>query len=256
MLDISYDPNETLGLKLQEKYPRLIQSIDGIHWRTTGILDPRRKKPFIIAFTGASSCGKSYLAKLLAQVLSTKIPVSYFSQDNYYRNFKEDYSSTHSLEDFYNTINFDDPRHIRFDKMHQDLTLMKSSSIGDKFYIPKITFGTNLEFPFIEETAVEIDIAPVIITEGVYALTHLETNKLYDLKIYINIDNDKRKQIWENRNQKEGRYYTEHTWLTTIGALNEYIEPTKKYANLILDNTELSPEVQEIFEILFGLKTI
>jgi uridine kinase len=256
MLDIGYDENEVLAIKLQQKYSNIVKSIDGIHWITREALSPKRKKPFIIAFTGASSCGKSFLARTLAEILSEKAPVSYFSQDNYYRDFKKDFSHQYSLEDFYNNINFDDPNHIRFDKMYRDLAFMKTSPIGDKFYIPKITFGTNEEYPFIEETAIEIDINPIIITEGVYALTNPEINKLYDLKVYVNMDDNVRKNIWEDRNKKEGRYYTENNWLTTIDALKKHIEPTKKDANLVLDNTTLSSEFIDIFQILFDIKSI
>ena len=257
MPDISWDPNETLGLELMKKYsPHLIQDIDNsIHWITTGVLNSKRKKPFVIAFTGASSCGKSYLAKLLTQILSEKISVAYFSQDNYYCNFKENYASIYDLETFYNTINFDDPHHIRFDKMFKDLTFMKNAKIGDKFYIPKITFGTNLDFPFIEEKATKLTISPVIITEGVYSLINPEINKLYDLKIYVNMEDTVRKKIWEDRNKKEDRHYTENNWLTTIDALETHIKPTRKYANLVLDNTSLSSEISTLFEILFAIRT-
>lgn len=241
---------------LKNKFPE-IHSIDlSIFWKTRWAFAKARKKPFVIAFTGASSCGKSYLARLLTSILSQKLPVSYFTQDNYYRDFKKDYGQNFALNEFYNMINFDDPNHIQFHKLFDDLTTIKNSELGDKIYIPKIKFGTDEDFPYILENGTELDINPIIITEGVYSLVNPEINDLYDLKIFIKMEDDVRKDIWETRNKKEGRHYTENNWTTTIDAFHQYISPTEKWADLVLDNTSMSAHFKDLFEVLFEFKTI
>jgi uridine kinase len=235
---------------LKQRFPKILTDLEAVSLRNIKDLKTL-KKPYIITFTGASSSGKTYLAKLLASILSEQVPVSYFSQDNYYRDFNKDFSDKYSLSEFYETINFDDPQHFRFAKLKQDLLHIKKASIGGSIDIPKITFGTGKDFPFIEEKGLNIPITPVLITEGVYTLVDPEVHPVYDFKFFINMENDTRKNIWIERNTKENRYFNDHMWETTVESLNSHILPSKVHADMVIDNTLLSSDCEKLFRDLF-----
>jgi uridine kinase len=241
---LKFDLNEK---KLKDRYKEIIKSIKPNTLKNI----KENNFPYIIAFTGASSSGKTYLAKLLAQILSEEFSVSYFSQDNYYRCFKTDFSPKYTLEEFYKKINFDDPNHFKFDNLKNDLFSIKGAPLGSSFYLPKITFGTDIYFPFIEEKILPIEVAQIIITEGVYSLTNPEVNKLYDLSFFIDMDHDVRKENWVKRNLKEGRFFNEHMWETTVDSLKAHIKPTRKYADIVIDNSKLSEDCEKFFRSLF-----
>lgn len=210
-----------------------------------------KKQIKIIAFTGASSSGKTFLAKKLDSILSKRS--SYFSQDNYYRDFKKDFSGKYSLEEFYQNINFDDPQHFNISKLLNDLRKIKNITNLQTVFLPKIVFGTDSDFPYSIENGTSLLIKEYVITEGVYALKYPDYNieKEYDLKIFVEIDESTRKQIWMKRNQEEGRYFNEHMWQTTVDAYNKYIYPTKETADIVLNNTTPFYDFTDFFKSTF-----
>lgn len=246
---ISFNKAQMRSYILNQKYKNILTYLDPFCLVKISNLS-KVKKPYIIGLTGASSSGKTYLAKLLISILSENSNVAYFSQDNYYRCFKTDFENLYSLSEFYSIINFDDPNHFRFNKLQSDLLQIKKTKFQDIFNLPKITFGTNTCFPSIEEGALPIKVSPIIITEGVCSLTNLDLNILYDLKIFIESDHVKRKEIWTNRNIKEGRFFNNRMWQTTVEAYENYILPSKRNADIVLDNTNLV-DYSSFFKDLF-----
>lgn len=247
---ISFSKSQMKSYVLNQRYKNILTYLDPSCLTKISNFN-KAKRPYIIGFTGASSSGKTYLAKLLTSILSENFDVAYFSQDNYYRCFKTDFENLYSLSEFYNTINFDDPNHFRFNKLQSDLLQIKKTKFQNTFNLPKITFGTSTHFPFIEEEALPIKVSPIIITEGVYALTNPKVNEVYDLTFFVDMDDNIRKEVWTNRNTKEGRFFNEAMWETTVESLNSHILPSRNHANIILNNTNLSNNCEAFFKDLF-----
>jgi len=121
------------------------------------------KKTIIIALSGPSGSGKSYIREQLVDHLNRLLPISTFTQDNYYRDFELDFPQI-PLERFYHQIDLDDPAHIRFSHLVRDLTNIRHQPVGNTVKIPQFRFGTPTQKPGIVENAQILPITPVIIT--------------------------------------------------------------------------------------------
>jgi uridine kinase len=191
--------------------------------------------PFVIALTGPSGSGKSFLRKILVEQLSRCSSTSAFTQDNYYRDFELDFPHL-PLDRFYDEIDFDDPAHIRFRRLANDLSHLRSLPLGSRLGIPKLRYGTPTRKPTIIEEGLEIEVTPFIVTEGIHAFQHPAVLPHYDLKIYVDVDEQTRRERWLARNRLENRGVTDNMWQTTVACLENHILPARQVADLVINN--------------------
>lgn len=204
------------------------------------------QEPFTIALTGASGSGKSFIREILVDSLSDVSHVASFTQDNYYRDFEADFPHL-PIHRFYDEIDLDDPAHIRFKKLGEDLAVIKQSAYGSRMAIPKLRFGTPTSKPAIIEQGIEMTVSPFIVTEGIHAFHDPDILPLYNLKIYVDIDEKTRRNRWLLRNQMENRGTTDNMWQTTVACLNSYILPTRTVADLVINNNAPQEQVADFF---------
>jgi uridine kinase len=208
---------------------------------------------FTIALCGPSGCGKSFIREVLVQRLSEVSSVSSFTQDNYYRDFEADFAHL-PLARFYDEIDFDDPAHIRFRHLQRDLRQLKSQQLGTTVKIPRLCFGTPLRKPTIKEQAIELPVSPFVVTEGIHAFYDPTILPLYDLKIYVDVDEATRRARWLERNRLENRGVTDNMWNTTVQCLHQCILPTRPVADLVLNNAAPQAQVttflQEVVQVM------
>ena len=210
-----------------------------------------QQAPFVIALTGASGSGKSFIRESLVEMLSEVSPVTAFTQDNYYRDFEADFTHL-PLDRFYDEIDFDDPAHIRFKKLGIDLETIRAARYGQRVTIPKLRFGTPDAKPTILENAIELPVSPFIVTEGIHAFHDPAILPLYDLKIYVDIDDAERRERWLSRNKRENRGTTDNMWNTTVECLHEYILPTRQVADLVLNNNVPQERMEAFMDRMFN----
>lgn len=208
-------------------------------------------EPFTIALSGASGSGKSFIREVLVHKLSLVSTVSSFTQDNYYRDFEADFPHL-GLEKFYHEINLDDPNHVRFDHLVRDLKRLKAASYGEKLGMPKLRYGTPTTKPTIIPNGLEVEVAPFIITEGIHAFYDTDTLPLYDLKIFVDINEQHRRQRWLERNHLENRGTTDNMWNTTVDCLKRYTLPTRQHADLIVNNNAQVDQVIRFIDDIIG----
>jgi uridine kinase len=200
--------------------------------------------PFVIALTGPSGSGKSFLRKILVDQLGQLSDVSAFTQDNYYRDFELDFPHL-PLERFYDEIDFDDPAHIRFRDLANDLGRLGNLPLGSRLGIPQLRYGTPARKPAIIQEGLEIQVAPFIVTEGIHAFHHPAVLPHYDLKIYVDVDEHTRRERWLARNRRENRGTTDNMWNTTVACLENHILPTRQVADLIINNNAPREQVAD-----------
>ncbi len=228
----------------------VVQSISLFFWQNLErwfhrvALAPR---PFTIALAGASGSGKSFIREVLENSLGDVTGISSFTQDNYYRDFEADFPHL-SLASFYDEIDFDDPVHIRFDKLAQDLHRLKDLSYGATLHIPRLRFGTPAAKPTIIERGMAVRVEPFIVTEGIFAFYDRSLTHLYDFKIFVDIDEGRRRQRWLERNRRENRGTTDNMWNTTVRCLNEHILPSREVADMVIDNSVSQADVSRFVE--------
>jgi uridine kinase len=200
-------------------------------------------KPFTIALTGGSGSGKSMVRDYIVSELNRVSSVAYFTQDNYYRDFDADFPHL-PLEQFYHKIDFDDPQHIRFQQLITDLRKLKTLDFGKVLPIPKLVYGTPEHKPTSVEAGIKIPSRPFLVTEGIHAFYSEALRASYDLKIYVDVDEQTRRERWLARNQVENRGITDNMWQTTVQCLHTHILPTRAHADLVINNVAPAEEVR------------
>ncbi len=238
----------------QQEVP-VVQSMSLFFWQAlsqwlSSLARPANQPPsksFTIALAGASGSGKSYIREELESSLLSISKIASFTQDNYYRDFKADFPHL-SLTRFYDEIDFDDPTHIRFDKLADDLQRVKKANYGDILKLPKLCYGTPQAKPTIIPEGQSIQVASFIITEGIFAFYDLSLTHLYDLKIFVDIDENKRRERWLARNIRDNRGTTDNMWQTTVHCLKNHILPSREVADLVINNNVPQTRIKDFIQ--------
>lgn len=185
---------------------------------------------FIIGIAGASGCGKTYFADLLKKKMASTT-VEIISCDNYYKPYP---GGVKAPDDF----NWDVPEVMELDLLERHLLALKS---GGTISVPKYDFLTSQRFQEPEKT-VDGSTVRLVIVEGLFVLMIESLRRLFDLKLFTWLDSDiclARRLV---RDVKERGYSYEHTihqYQTQVKPTYvNFIEPTKKYADLIVSSSE------------------
>lgn len=145
-----------------------------------------KRKPFLIAMSGGSGSGKSTLAVALLERLGPRKAVM-FGEDAYYHPMKfygapKTEAERHALVA---DINYDDPKSKEVDHLVSDLKALKA--------------GETIEQPIYDydrhdrsEKTRRIDSAPVLILEGIHALSMPKIRNFIDLSVYVDTPDDLR----------------------------------------------------------------
>lgn len=182
----------------------------------------------IIGIAGGTGCGKTTVVnQILNELPDTEVGV--ISQDSYYND------TTHlSYEERIN-INFDHPRSIDFELLGRHLKELKK---GNAIHQPVYSFVKH------NRTGDTIVTHPrkVMIVEGILILTPPELRALFDIKIFVHADTDERLIRRLKRDITErGRDLDEvlTRYQNTLKPMHEqFIEPTKEYADIIIPNNK------------------
>jgi len=190
----------------------------------------------IIGIAGGTGCGKTTVVNQIINELPGE-EVGVISQDSYYNDL-----SHLSYEERAN-INFDHPRAIDFDLLGEHLTtLRKGKPIDQPVY----------SFPKHNRTKDTIHTHPrkVMIVEGILILTHPAIRDIFDIKIFVHADTDERliRRLKRDINER-GRDIEEvlSRYQTTLKPMHDqFIEPTKEYADIIIPNNKYNTVAVDI----------
>ncbi|MBC7409695.1 MAG: uridine-cytidine kinase [Arcicella sp.] len=198
------------------------------------------QKPFIIGITGGSASGKTmFLNQLLKSFLQDEICL--ISQDNYYRNRKDQEVDAHGY------INFDDPKSL---DLHQYALDVQTIHAGKSFQKLEYTFNN----PNIVPTMMTFEPKPIIVVEGLFVLYYKEIADSLDLKIFIDA---KCKLRLDRRIKRDGqeRGYGEveeviYRWNNHVEpAFQKYVKPYRKHSDIVIPN---NVHFEKGLEVLVG----
>jgi uridine kinase len=180
----------------------------------------------IIGIAGGTGSGKTTVVNQIINQLPTN-EVCVISQDSYYK-------ATDELSyDERTKINFDHPRAIDFELLVHHLKNLKKGEIIEQ---PVYSFVTH------NRTNDTVNTHPrkVIIVEGILIFNSEELRNLFDIKIFVHAETDERLIRRLRRDITErGRDINEvlNRYQDTLKPMHQqFIEPTKNYADIIIPN--------------------
>jgi len=187
---------------------------------------------FFVGIAGASGCGKTHLATLLKQAfLDAKISgVEIISSDNYYK----PYPGGKAPDDF----NWDVPESIDLPLITSHLNELRN---GKTINVPKYDFLTSQRDPKPEKS-IDGQTTRIVILEGLFVLTDPTLRAMFNLKIFTWLEPDiclARRLVRDV--QERGCSFTQtiHQYQTQVKpAYVNFIEPTKKHADIIVSTSE------------------
>lgn len=178
----------------------------------------------IIGIAGGSGSGKTTVVRRITDCLP-RASVTVISQDSYYKD------QGHLSEEEKKRINFDHPNSIEFDLLIGHVDALKRGELIQRPVYSYVTCARSAE-------TVPVKPANVIIIEGILILTNAELRKRMGIKVFVDADADNRLIRIINRDiQERGRNYQQvldHYERFVRPMHLQFIEPTKRYADLIV----------------------
>jgi len=194
------------------------------------------RSPLLIGIAGGTGSGKTTLATDLLRKYARE-GACLLEQDSYYR----DRSHLSTIER--KGINYDEPQAIEHDLLFEHVKSLMSGKAIEK---PVYCFKTHTRTREVQV----VDPTPVILLEGLFALWDQRARLLMDLKIYVDAAADLRFLRRARRDVCErGRTISSvfDQYLGTVRPMHElHIEPTKAYADLVVENNGDVKEMRKI----------
>ncbi|MGA9270447.1 MAG: uridine kinase [Lutimonas sp.] len=199
-----------------------------------------------LGIAGGTGSGKSTVVEQILNELPSG-EVSIISQDSYYK------QNDHLTFEERCGINFDHPNAIDFELLIAHLVeLKKGRSIEQPIY----SFETHNRLGDTLLTHPK----KVVIIEGILIFTEKALRDLFDIKVYVHADSDERLIRRLKRDMKErGRDLNEvlDRYQQTLKPMHEeFIEPTKSYADIIIPNDNYNTVAIDIVRTVINERLI
>ncbi|MBS9767112.1 MAG: uridine kinase [Flavobacteriaceae bacterium] len=200
----------------------------------------------IIGIAGGTGSGKSTIVqKILNELPEDDICV--LSQDSYYK------SNDHLSYEERCKTNFDHPNAIDFDLLIKNLNDLKKGKVVEQ---PVYSFITHTR----QKETVVTHPRKVLIVEGILIFNNRELLDLFDIKIFVHADADERLIRRVKRDTEErGRDVAEvlSRYQSTLKPMHQqFIEPTKSYADIIIPNDNYNTVAIDIVRTVIRQKIV
>lgn len=180
----------------------------------------------VIGITGGTGSGKTTVVQQIINELPED-EVCVVSQDSYYK------SNTHLSYEERSKINFDHPNSVDFELLIKNVADLKKGQVVEQ---PVYSFVTHSR----SKDTVITHPRKVLIVEGILIFNNPELRDLFDIKVFVDADADERLIRRIKRDTEErGRSIEEilNRYQTTLKRMHQqFIEPTKSYADIIIPN--------------------
>lgn len=185
-------------------------------------------KPYLVGITGGSGSGKTTFIHALLSCMPSG-SVALLSQDNYYKAIEQQTQDENRIE------NFDIPSSLDLEKFRQDVMSLRD---GESLNIVEYTFNSA----DVEPKIFHIPSAPIILLEGIYALHDPVLNALIDLKVFIDADEDHRRNRRIQRDAVERGYDQDDVQYRLSRhhqpAFEQYILPHRSKVDVVIPNND------------------
>ena len=193
-------------------------------------------KPFVIGVAGGSGSGKSTVTREVLASIGPEL-VTVVIQDDYYCD------QTHMSPEDRRKTNYDHPDAFDWPLMVQHVQALRR---GESIEMPTYDFSADNR----ASKTMTVKPAPVIVIEGLFALYDADLRKMLSLKVFVDTATDVRFIRRLQRDMAERSRSAEsviNQYLETVRPMHkQFIEPTKRYADVILPHGANGPAVDII----------
>jgi len=179
--------------------------------------------PLLIGVVGGSGSGKTTVARAIYDFLGMN--AAFIDMDAYYKDL------SHLTLEQRRQTNFDHPDSIDTTLMADHLARLRR---GESIRKPTYDFAAHTR------AAAVVDIVPrdVVVVDGILLFVEPRLRELFDIKIFVDVDDDVRFIRRLQRDIAErGRTVEDvvRQYLTTVRPMHlEFVEPSKRWADVIL----------------------
>lgn len=196
----------------------------------------------LVAVVGGSGAGKGWLIHQLSQILGDKI--GHLQLDDFYRD------RSHLPAPLRGRTNFDVPQAIDWEWAER---VLGDCRAGLPTIVPCYDFATHRRVSDRRPLAPR----PLVIVDGLWLLRPPAIRRLFDLKIYLDAPADLRLSRRLVRDTTVRGYTAdavEHRFHTEVNPMHErYVEPQKKWADVVLTQPFEPAAVNELVDRLWAL---
>lgn len=183
-------------------------------------------EPVILGVAGCSGSGKTTLAEELARELEG----THFHLDHYYLDL------AHMSYEERCQQNFDHP-----DMLESDLLIEHIGQLarGNTIHHPQYDFANHTRVP---GTTKRLEVDHLLIVDGIFALHYEGLRKLYDFSVYVDTPDGicyQRRLARDVRQRGRSEESVAAHYAETVRPMaEEFVRPSAKYADLVVDGTE------------------
>ena len=198
----------------------------------TNRLIERPQDRILIAISGESASGKSTICKQISQCINIlNLPITILTADNYFRDISsliEKYGNFDLLRDA--GYDVDSPDNFDLDLLREDILKLQQ---GEDILSPEyLVNGTGKSKP----KSIPVKSQKIIIVEGMCSI-YEKVQDVFDIKVYIDLDEEERKNRFMNRaiqrNQDEENALKH--WNYIQGAGKKYVAANKNACDIIIN---------------------
>lgn len=209
--------------------------------RTGGLLFCYNLRMSVVGIAGGSGAGKSAVSYMLVDAEPEVFEV--INLDDYQKRKTDD-----NLPKLHGKINWDHPDIMRWDDLLEDLKLLEQ---GHEVEIEVWSHRSNPDYALHGKMVPRtLQPKPIIIVEGYLALYDKVLNQRYARTYYLEADEPTRLARRKSARGGKSNIIGDETYEEQVlfPMHRRYVEPTKSYANKIIDVSSLS--VEQLAEVM------
>lgn len=181
-------------------------------------------RPIVIGVAGGTGSGKTTVANEILERVGAE-HITYIPHDAYYRDL------SHLSPEQRSQVNYDHPNSLETELLIEHLKKLRA---GQTVEIPIYDFTTHTR----KQQTRRVEPGPVVLVEGILVFSEPNLRALFDVKLYVDTDADVRFIRRLQRDIEErGRSVQSvcEQYLSTVRPMHlEFVEPSKRYANVII----------------------
>lgn len=181
----------------------------------------------IVLIAGGSASGKTYVVNEVLKRLGTE-NITHISMDDYYKDL------TNLTMEERKKVNFDHPKSIDWKLFREQIEELKNGQEIKKPIYDFTVHNRRDEYEIIKPKK-------IIIIEGIMALVDSKVRNYADIKVFINCIRERRflRRLIRDHEERARDYdnIIEQYFSTVQPMFEEVIQPSKNYADLILENS-------------------